>query len=53
MHYCIHRLKKLPSEIMALPTREKAFLYASIDEEVRKQKREAARMEAIAARKGR
>jgi len=38
---------------MALPNREKAFLFASIDEEVRKQKREAARMEAAARKKGR
>lgn len=52
MHYCIHRLKKLPNEIEALSLRERAFLYASIDIEVKRQKKEAERMEAAARKKG-
>jgi len=42
-HYALHRLKILPGALMALPLRERAFIYASIDEQVQNEKRAARR----------
>ncbi|CAH1202982.1 hypothetical protein PAECIP111891_02187 [Paenibacillus allorhizoplanae] len=30
LHYALHRLRKLPHEILELPLSERAFIYASI-----------------------
>ena len=40
-HYALHRLKILPSTHVALPLRERAFIYASIDLQIEKEKKEA------------
>ena len=40
-HYAWHRLKILPSTLVALPLRERAFIYASIDLQIEKEKKEA------------
>ena len=40
-HYALHRLKTLPSTLVALPLRERAFIYASIDLQIEKEKKEA------------
>jgi len=37
----LHRLKILPSTLVALPLRERAFIYASIDLQIEKEKKEA------------
>jgi len=29
-HYCLHKLRKFPHEYLALPSKEKAFVIASI-----------------------
>lgn len=50
-HYCLHRLKMLPSTLFALPSRERAFLYASIDLELANQKKARAEAEAAARKK--
>lgn len=42
-HYALHRLKILPGALMTLPARERAFIYASIDEQVQNEKRAARR----------
>lgn len=39
-HYALHRLKILPGRLAALPLRERAFIYASIDLQVEKEKKE-------------
>ena len=39
-HYALHRLKILPSVLMALPLRERAFIYASIDLQIEKEKKD-------------
>ena len=39
--YALHRLKILPSTLVALPLRERAFIYASIDLQIEKEKKEA------------
>ena len=39
-HYALHRLKILPSTLVALPIRERAFIYASIDLQIEKEKKE-------------
>ena len=41
-HYALHRLKILPGQLLALPRRERAFIYASIDLQIEKEKKEAA-----------
>ena len=41
-HYALHRLKILPSTLVALPLRERAFIYASIDLQIEKEKKEQA-----------
>lgn len=38
-----HRLKILPGQLLALPRRERAFIYASIDLQIEKEKKEAAK----------
>ena len=38
-HYALHRLKILPSTLIALPLRERAFIYASIDLQIEKEKK--------------
>lgn len=40
-HCALHRLKILPSTLVALPLRERAFIYASIDLQIEKEKKEA------------
>lgn len=40
-HYALHRLKILPGQLLALPRRERAFIYASIDLQIEKEKKEA------------
>lgn len=40
-HYALHRLKILPSIFAALSIREKAFIYASIDLQIEKEKKDA------------
>ena len=40
-HYALHRLKFLPSTLVSLPLRERAFIYASIDLQIEKEKKEA------------
>ena len=50
-HYALHRLKILPSTLVALPLRERAFIYASIDLQIEKEKKEQAE-KAEAKRKG-
>ena len=42
-HYALHRLKILPGALMALPLRERAFIYASIDLQVENEKKQAKR----------
>ena len=37
-HFALHRLKILPGQLMALSQRERAFVYASIDLQVKKEK---------------
>lgn len=52
-HYALHRLKILPGALMALPLRERAFIYASIDLQVEKEKKEQKRAAARRGKKGR
>lgn len=52
-HYALHRLKILPSTLVALPLRERAFIYASIDLQVEKEKKEQKRAAARRGKKGR
>lgn len=40
-HYALHRLKILPGALLSLPLRERAFIYASIDLQIEKEKKEA------------
>ena len=40
-HYALLRLKILPRTRVALPLRERAFIYASIDLQIEKEKKEA------------
>ncbi|WDV47454.1 hypothetical protein PV797_07185 [Clostridiaceae bacterium M8S5] len=39
-HYALHKLHKLPSEIMDLPDRERAFIIASIRQKVEDDRKE-------------
>ena len=50
-HYALHRLHILPSALMNLSIRERAFIYASIDEQIRAEK-EANKRAERAAKKG-
>lgn len=43
-YYALHRLKLLPGQLMALSKEERAFIYASIEARIQKEKAEAARM---------
>lgn len=38
-HYALHRLKILPGVLMNLPDWERAFIYASIDEQIANEKK--------------
>lgn len=40
-YYCLHKLKMLPSQFLNLDRYEKAFVIASIDVRVEREKREA------------
>lgn len=45
-HYCLHKLKKWPSEYLNLPNEEKAFVIASVQMKIdaeKKQQKEAER----------
>lgn len=42
-HYALHRLKILPSTLVALPLRERAFIYASIDLQIEKKEAQKAK----------
>ncbi|MEM5818737.1 MAG: hypothetical protein AAGU16_12855 [Desulfitobacterium hafniense] len=48
-HFALHRFQLLPGQLMALPPKERAFVYASIDLQVKKEKADRER----AARKRR
>ena len=37
-HFALQRLNILPGELMALPSRERAFIYASIDLQIKREK---------------
>ena len=52
-HYALHRLKILPGALLALPRRERAFIYASIDLQIEKEKKEAAKAKRRKGKKGR
>lgn len=52
-HYALHRLKILPGALLALPRRERAFIYASIDLQIEKEKKEAAKAKSRKGKKGR
>jgi hypothetical protein len=51
-HYALHRLKILPSTLFSLSLRERAFIYASIDLQIEKEKKEAAKAKKL-SKKGR
>ena len=40
LHYCLHKLHKLPHEIIHLPAEEQAFLMVSIAEKLKSDKKE-------------
>lgn len=42
-YYALHEFHKWPSEFLNLPMRERAFIIASIDERVAKEKKEMAK----------
>lgn len=48
-----HRLKILPGQLLALPRRERAFIYASIDLQIEKEKKEAKKAGRRKGKKGR
>lgn len=48
-----HRLKILPGVLLARPRRERAFIYASIDLQIKKEKEEAAKARRPRGKKGR
>jgi hypothetical protein len=52
-HYALHRLKILPGQLLALPRRERAFIYASIDLQIEKEKKEAKKAGRRKGKKGR
>lgn len=52
-HYALHRLKILPGQLLALPRRERSFIYASIDLQIEKEKKEVAKAKRRKGKKGR
>lgn len=51
-HYALHRLKILPSTLVALPLRERAFIYASIDLQIEKEKKKRKKRNGKARKEG-
>nr|DAQ25410.1 MAG TPA: hypothetical protein [Caudoviricetes sp.] len=43
----------MPGQLLALPKRERAFIYASIDLQIEKEKKEAAKAKRRSGKKGR
>ncbi|PAE20499.1 hypothetical protein CHH80_10830 [Bacillus sp. 7504-2] len=44
-HYCLHKLKKWPSEYLSLPKEEKAFVIASVQVKIDAEKKQQKEME--------
>ena len=43
-HYCLHKLKMLPSQYLSLEVKEKAFVEASIILKIEKKEKEAKKL---------
>ncbi len=52
-HYALHKLHRFPHEILALPDRERAFVWASISEKVKADKEAEKRAKRSKPSKGR
>ncbi|WP_374713104.1 hypothetical protein [Symbiobacterium terraclitae] len=52
-HYALHKLHLLPSQLLAIPRRERAFVYASISLQVEEEKRRTEEARRAGAGRGR
>jgi hypothetical protein len=51
-HFALQKLHMFPHEILNLPDREKAFVYASIQVRIEQEKKEAAKIQAAKGKRG-
>lgn len=50
-YYILHKLRRFPHEWLSLPRAEQAAIFALIDEKVKEDRRESARMRRAAKRR--